>query len=91
MLKKTISLFTVICLITGIIATGAFASGFAEGGSETLPASADTGGTTGDTGTIQQGLRTFDGTNADGTLNPDTNINTNPVSYTHLDVYKRQP
>lgn len=79
MLKKTISLFTVICLITGIIATGAFASGFAEGGSETLPASADTGGTAGDTGTIQQGLRTFDGTNADGTLNPDTNINTNLI------------
>ena len=96
MFKKCISLFIVICLTAGIMATGVFAGEITDEAAvymESQPVSADMGGTTtGNSGTALNTdgtglgadgtdymLRTFDGTNTDGTLNIGDGINTNLI------------
>lgn len=86
MFKKIISMFTVICLTAASCSIGVFADGTAYDESGRIPAQSDLGGiTTGEPnpsvniGNNQYGLRTFDGTNADGTIDADTNINTNLI------------
>lgn len=83
MFKKSISLFIVICLTAGICAAGVFADSDVYTGAN--PVSADINGTAENpaggvnTNSGSTMLRSFDGTNADGTLDISNGINTNLV------------